>query len=970
MNYTEVLKSIGWPTKVLILDFETFFNQHYSLNKMSTINYIKHRMFRLTGLGYQFLEDEQIHFLSPDLIDNFLKTIWDKKNNIVLVAKNCKFDMTILAVKFGMIFPWIIDIDDLLRNYDARMSHKMKDVAPMFGLQSKGDTQKFKGLHYEEMDAETKKALDDYCKGDIKIESELFKILLPKISNPIMEIPLARHTLDLYLFPKIRFDFSKAIELKKQMQEKLTSQIENTGLTKKELGSRIFFPKHLQSLLPKGEMVPMKNGKKELIPALSKTDEAMQALCSHPDERVRTLCQARLALKSWAGHIKRIDNMMNQALAEGGKLRVPLNYYGAHCVPKETEILTESGWQNIENWNGEEKIAQWDKCGDVIFDYATPYKTHLSENICVLNNNTIKAKFTRGHKIPYFTKSGNFKIAKAGDMQHCSVIPLTGKLRRKRIFEREFKTRLLVAIQADGHWQLNTRHGRLLRFGFRKQRKIVRLKWILDNLKLSYKQYKEKSGTTRIEIKWRDKPDWLRPEYKFFDKWLFAHDPGIIFDELVYWDGWKPKNSNGYYYYTSDKINADWIQIIGTLSNKKVSIILKNRNETNWSPAYKVFISSKEITSSIRKKHWSIEEYEGNVFCPLTKTGFWIARYENKVFITGNTGRWSGGEKINLQNLGGRGRAGAGTDPLISAMRGLLCAPDGATFLIVDSAQIEARILSWIAGQQDLIDGFARGEDIYSVFATQLFGCEVRKPIKTDSDSDRKILKIKRGFGKDAILGNGYGLGANTSFQRCRENNDLRPMFDSGEYDWDFIDKLIKTYRRTYAEIPKFWGTVEKAFKWVTKYPHEVISYMSDYKLHKGESEATAHSLLTFWNQNGTVHLQLPSGRILMYRHCTVKSQGGYSKIKWHWGTLWGGAITENIVQSIARDALGVWILKFEENNLPVVLTSHDEIVSLVPKTGAEEKLQLAINIMSSELDWAKGLPLDAEGELSSAYEK
>ncbi|GAG94430.1 unnamed protein product, partial [marine sediment metagenome] len=129
-------------------------------------------------------------------------------------------------------------------------------------------------------------------------------------------------------------------------------------------------------------------------------------------------------------------------------------------------------------------------------------------------------------------------------------------------------------------------------------------------------------------------------------------------------------------------------------------------------------------------------------------------------------------------------------------------------------------------------------------------------------------------------------------------------------------------------------------------------------------------SRLLFWNQNGTVHLQLPSGRTLTYRHCRVKSQGGYSKIKWQWGTLWGGSITENIIQSIARDLLGYWILEYEKNNLPVVLTAHDEIISLVPKTEAEGDLQLAINMMSQGPDWAKGLPLDAEGELSDAYKK
>jgi len=289
--------------------------------------------------------------------------------------------------------------------------------------------------------------------------------------------------------------------------------------------------------------------------------------------------------------------------------------------------------------------------------------------------------------------------------------------------------------------------------------------------------------------------------------------------------------------------------------------------------------------------------------------------------------------------------------------------PGENIFIIVDSCQVEARILAWIAGQEDLTNGFRNKEDIYSTFATRLFGCEVRKPVETDSDSDRRIFTIRRGFGKDAILGCGYGMGTNTFFQRCRENPELRPMFDSGKYDWDFIDKLIKTYRRTYAQIPKFWQAVEKCFKWATRYPNEVIAYTADYETNRGRLQ---NALLTFWNQDGTVYLQLPSGRTLTYRHCRVINK----KIKWQWGTLWGGSITENIIQSIARDLLGYWILELEKANLPVVLHAHDETISLVPKSSAEHDLKRAIATMSMGPEWTAGLPLSAEGELSGVYKK
>ena len=320
-----------------------------------------------------------------------------------------------------------------------------------------------------------------------------------------------------------------------------------------------------------------------------------------------------------------------------------------------------------------------------------------------------------------------------------------------------------------------------------------------------------------------------------------------------------------------------------------------------------------------------------------------------------HTGRWSGGEKINLQNLGGRGRAGSGNHPLIGKVRGLLQAPDGYVLSIADSSQIEARILAWFADQQDLVQGFANGDDIYSVFATKLFKSYVAEPLPSDPKPVYKILKVRRGFGKDAILGAGYGMGANKFYDNCRANNDLRPMFDSGEYDWNFIDKLIKTYRSTYSKIPEFWKAVEKAFKWAIKYPNETIAVGCN---------------LRFENHNGTVHIILPSGRRLFYRHCALKRTKMGSEIRWHWGYLYGAAITENIVQSISRDLLGYWILKAERSGLSVAMHTHDEYVCVVLEDQADKKLQQMLDIMCSIPKWADGLPVNAKGKISKCYVK
>lgn len=237
MTYREILKFVGYPEQMLVIDFETFYDTDYSLSKMSTIEYIQDPRFDFTGCGLYcssqlFPEGplEGICFIPPNEISYYLSSMpW---NDITIVAKNCKFDITLLVEKFSINPPYIIDIDDLLRHYDARMSHKMKDVTKMFGLQPKGDTAQFKGLHYEEMDQEMRDSLRDYAINDVEIEASLIKILLPTLTNPTVEIPIARHTLDLYLRPRFVFDFKKAKYLTASMTLAMLETLEKVSWVK------------------------------------------------------------------------------------------------------------------------------------------------------------------------------------------------------------------------------------------------------------------------------------------------------------------------------------------------------------------------------------------------------------------------------------------------------------------------------------------------------------------------------------------------------------------------------------------------------------------------------------------------------------------------------------------------------------------------------------------------------------------
>lgn len=651
--FISILRDAGYPTDILCLDFETRYDTEYSLGKMPIIEYVMDERFELTGLGFQVqgeglggLGEDTGAFIKPHNIALAIEGwsdlgAWD---SVTVLVQNARFDVTILQTKFDIVPKYIIDLKDLACHYDARMSHKLKDMAKMFGLKPKGDTQQFKGLHWNNMTSEQHEALTKYTINDVELETKLFKILLPKLTNPVFELQLMRHTLDLWLHKRFAVDTSLASQIRVQMRGKLAQMVGDSGHTLKELRSKKFV-RWLQEALPDGEDVLMKQGKRGNIPALAKDDEACQQLLVHPKKEVRDLVSARVAAKSWPTHIKRVGSLMSQARANGGLLRVPLTYYPSH------------------------------------------------------------------------------------------------------------------------------------------------------------------------------------------------------------------------------------------------------------------------------------------------------------------TGRWGGSEKVNLQNMGGRGRGGVGTDPLISQVREVLMAPDGYVLGIADSAQIEARVLAWLADQNDLLRGFAAGKDVYSEFATTLFHSPVRKPKETDPKPVAKMLEIRRGFGKDAVLGAGYGMGAAKFHARCRANLSLRPLFDSGQYDFKFIKRLIEIYRTTYAKIPQYWTTVERAFKQCIRFPH---------------LEPTVGQV-TFRCRGSEVQVKLPSSRVLYYRHCRIDKKG---TIKWQHGALWGGSVTENLDQAISRDLLGFWILECEKAGLPVVLHVHDEVVTLLPEDRADELSAKLEAIMCSLPDWAEGLPVAAEVKISKRYGK
>jgi DNA polymerase len=297
-------------------------------------------------------------------------------------------------------------------------------------------------------------------------------------------------------------------------------------------------------------------------------------------------------------------------------------------------------------------------------------------------------------------------------------------------------------------------------------------------------------------------------------------------------------------------------------------------------------------------------------------------------------------EKINLQNLGARGHE------LIVRIRELLRAPKNHKFVIVDSSQIEARVLAWWAGQTDLLQRFANGEDVYKSFAAESV---LKKPVEEITKKERQ------GVGKVGVLGGGYGMGWKKA--QIYSLSYVEEMISD-----ELATAVISGYREANPRIVNSWYASESAFRNVIR--RQPPKTVNGVLFKRGIADCD-------------VALRLPSRRELKYHEVRLKDNPNYknptlqvyNKIERKWGHIWGGHLVENIIQAISRDLLCYFMLEIERiTGYRVVLTVHDELILVCPTEVAPEVLAIAIDVMRTPPAWAVGCPLDAEGFVSDRY--
>jgi DNA polymerase len=288
------------------------------------------------------------------------------------------------------------------------------------------------------------------------------------------------------------------------------------------------------------------------------------------------------------------------------------------------------------------------------------------------------------------------------------------------------------------------------------------------------------------------------------------------------------------------------------------------------------------------------------------------------------------------------------------AVRGSLIAPRGKKLVIADLSNIEGRVLAWLAGEEWKIKAFraydhGEGHDLYKVTAGKILG-------KDPADVTKEERQLQ---GKTPELAGGYqgGVGA----YRVMGG----PVFEA--MDDEAIQAIVWAWRKEHPKTKSLWYDIEAAAKGAIKKPGTVTEVRGGLLRFDVKTDGFGRDWL---------RMRLPSGRYLCYVDAEIDREGritysGVNQYTRKWQTLdtYGGKLTENAVQAIARDVFMTGMRRAEEHNYLVVLRVHDELVCEVPDHNGYTAEVLA-GLMSTNPGWAIGLPLSAAGFETRRYRK
>ena len=379
-----------------------------------------------------------------------------------------------------------------------------------------------------------------------------------------------------------------------------------------------------------------------------------------------------------------------------------------------------------------------------------------------------------------------------------------------------------------------------------------------------------------------------------------------------------------------------------------------------WPKAQRVIAIRREMGKTSNKKYEAMQKCvckDGRIhgllqFCGAARTGRWAGRlvqvqnlpqnhlvsldFARSLVRQGDLDEF----EMNYANV---------TQVLSELIRTAFVAEPGKTFHVCDFSAIECRVIAWLASEDWVLEVFRSNGDIYCANASKMFKVPVEK------HGQNAQLRQK---GKIATLALGYGGGV--SALEAMGGSKLGLTEDEER-------EIVKLWRDSNPRIVRMWAVIEKAAITAIK---------------TGES-VTVYRNIVIGKRWGMLTITLPSGRTICYPRAEVETEyndgwrGDHDIIEYEglnqttkkWGKVrtYGGKLTENIVQAVARDILGIVILRAKAEGLNIVFHIHDEIIV---EATPDQTLADVEALFSKPIDWCRDLPLKGAGYTTPYYLK
>lgn len=312
------------------------------------------------------------------------------------------------------------------------------------------------------------------------------------------------------------------------------------------------------------------------------------------------------------------------------------------CLPPETEFMSLNGWKRMDAYEPGDSVLQWERCGSATWCAPSRYIVADAGPMLSFESGSLKMVLSLDHRVPHWNYRGEFRVSSAAEIASSTTrktIPTTFDVAALGIQISDAEIRYRIMMQADGHFP---RDGQQAFVTVRKERKKIRVRETLSAMDIRYAERvsEDRPTETRFVFYPPDRVKHFPTNWYGMSRWQFT----VALDEAEHWDGLNEHAESRFY--STHKPDVDFIQFASHATGRRAVIRRKDYEAEKWLPGYVVYLRTGDNSknraqirenTSIR----GIESSDGKQYCFEVPTGFFVARHQDTVFVTGNSGKSS-----------------------------------------------------------------------------------------------------------------------------------------------------------------------------------------------------------------------------------------------------------------------------------------------------------------------------------------